>query len=68
MTELTKEDWQDLKTSSEKNLKAYMIGVLQFQNLLELAEKELAEFPDETKEVEKEIEKVMDDKEVPKGS
>lgn len=68
MTKLTRQDWEELKSSSEKNLKSYMIGLIQFKTLLDLAEKELAKFPDQTKEVEKELEELKSDKDIPKGS
>lgn len=52
---LTKQDWTQLKKGAEEQLKSAEISTIQFSNLLKIAEEKLAEFPDEVKEVEAEL-------------
>ena len=52
---LTKQDWEQLKKGAEEQLKSAEISTIQFTNLLKIAEDKLKEFPDEVKEVEAEL-------------
>lgn len=56
--DLTKKDWLDLKASAEAQIKLNTISLVQFETLLELANKKIAEFPDEAKIAEKELEEL----------
>ena len=62
---LLKKDWEDLQRAAEMNLKQAMISVEQFQTLLDLSTKRLAEFPaDEPKkndDTEKEADEILKD-------
>ncbi len=61
--ELIKEDWVNLKKAAEMNLKQSMISVEQFQTLLELSTRKLAEFPveDTEKTAEEIVKNLMDE-------
>ena len=50
MVKLSKKDWDDCKNQAEAMVKQGMIMKIVNENLLEIAEKELKEFPDESKE------------------
>ena len=51
MVELSKKDWEDCKNQAEAMVKQGMIMKIVNENLLEIAEKELKGFPDESKEI-----------------
>jgi len=61
---LLKKDWEELKRAAEMNLKQAMISVEQFETLLALSEKKLAEFPieaEKTEDTEKKADEIIAD-------
>ena len=64
MTRLKKQDWVDLRTSAETNLKTLEVQTYQYENLLSIANGKILEFDaqkeKDMKEAEAELNKVVE--------